>query len=67
MSLYDLITFGIITHKHFSGVYKRAYMVLIDDLKLFPKVRYIIRLLRGLINRYEVLLMECIELSIIQA
>jgi hypothetical protein len=60
MSLYDLITFGIITHKHFSGVYKRAYVVLIDDLKLFPKVRYNKVVER--LNRYEVLLMECIEL-----
>jgi coproporphyrinogen III oxidase-like Fe-S oxidoreductase len=38
MSLYDLIAFGVMAHKHFDGVYKRAYRVLIEGLKLFPKV-----------------------------
>jgi len=36
MSLYDLITFGIMAHKHFDGIYKKAYRVLIEDLTL-PK------------------------------
>jgi hypothetical protein len=55
MSLYDLITFGIMAHKHFDGIYKKAYRVLIEDLKLFPKVRYNKVVER--LNRYEKLLM----------
>jgi len=38
MSLYDLIAFGVMAYKHFDGVYKRAYRVLIEELKLLPKV-----------------------------
>jgi hypothetical protein len=44
MSLYDLIAFGVLAHRHFGGVYKRAYRVLVEEPMLFPKVR----LLRGL-------------------
>jgi len=34
MSLYDLIAFGVMAHRHFGGVYKKAYRVLVEDLKL---------------------------------
>jgi hypothetical protein len=40
MSLYDLIAFAVMAHRHFGGVYKRAYRVLVEELTLFPKVRY---------------------------
>jgi len=60
MSLYDLITFGVMAHKHFDGIYKKAYRVLIEDLKLFPKVRYNKVVER--LNRYEKLLIECLGL-----
>jgi coproporphyrinogen III oxidase-like Fe-S oxidoreductase len=60
MSLYDLIAFGVMAHKHFDGVYKRAYRVLIEDLKLFPRVRYNKVVER--LNRYEELLIECLRL-----
>jgi hypothetical protein len=38
MSLYDLIAFGVMAYKHFDGMYKRVYRVLIEELKLLPKV-----------------------------
>lgn len=60
MSLYDLITFGIMAHKHFDGIYKKVYRVLIEDLKLFPKVRYNKVVER--LNRFEKLLIECLGL-----
>ena len=60
MSLYDLIAFGVMAHKHFDGVYKRAYRVLIEELKLFPKVRYNKVVER--LNRYEELLIDCLRL-----
>ncbi|MEM2405207.1 MAG: hypothetical protein QXR05_08680 [Candidatus Methanomethylicia archaeon] len=40
MSLYDLVAFAVSAHKHFGGVYKRAYRLLIEELKTFPKIRY---------------------------
>ena len=57
MSLYDLIAFAVMAHRHFDGVYKRAYRVLVEELTLFPKVRYNKVVER--LNRYEGLLMEC--------
>jgi len=48
ISLYDLITVGILAHLHFKGVIKHAYFHFIEDLKLFPKIRY--NKLRGLIG-----------------
>jgi hypothetical protein len=57
MSLYDLIDFALMAHRHFDGIYKRAYRILIEELMLFPKVRYNKVVER--LNRYEGLLMEC--------
>ena len=39
MSLYDLIAFAVLAHRHFEGVYERVYCVLIVEL-LFSAVRY---------------------------
>jgi len=58
MSLYDLITFGVMAQKHFDGIYKKVYGVLIEDLKPFPKVRYNKVVER--LNRCEKLLIECL-------
>ena len=41
---------------YFSGVYKRGYEFLIEDLGLFPKIRY--NKIVERINRYEQLLIE---------
>jgi hypothetical protein len=60
MSLYDLIAFGVMAHRHFDGVYKRAYRVLMEGLKLFPRVRYNKVVER--LNRYEGLLIDCLRL-----
>jgi len=60
MSLYDLITFAILAHIHFDGVYKRAYRMFVDELGIFPKVRYNKMIER--LNRYENLLQECLNL-----
>jgi hypothetical protein len=60
MSLYDLITFGIMAHKHFDGIYKKAYRVLIRRPQTLPKVRYNKVVER--LNRYEKLLIECLGL-----
>jgi len=60
MSLFDLIAFSVMAHRHFGGVYKKAYRVLVEDLKLFPKVRYNKVVER--LNRYEGLLMDCLGL-----
>jgi hypothetical protein len=57
MKLYDLITFAIMAHLRFGGVYKKAYRVLIEELHLFPKVKYNKILER--LSRYENLLAEC--------
>ena len=57
MSLYDLIAFAVMAHRHFGGVYKRAYRILVEELTLFPKVRYNKVVER--LNRYEGLLIEC--------
>ena len=54
ISLYDLITVGILAHLHFKGVIKHAYFHFIEDLKLFPKIRY--NKLIERLNRYEELL-----------
>ena len=54
MSLYDLITFGILAHLCYNGIIKHAYNHFIEDLKLFPKIRYNKVVER--LNRYEKLL-----------
>ena len=56
MSLYDLMAFAVMTHISFDGVYKKAYKVFIDELKLFPRVRYNKVVER--IDRYEELLID---------
>jgi cobalamin biosynthesis Co2+ chelatase CbiK len=43
---------------YFAGVYKRGYEFLIEDLRLFPKIRY--NKIVERINRYEALLFETI-------
>lgn len=60
MSLYDLIAFSVLAHRHFGGVYKRAYRVLIEDLSLFPAVRYNKVVER--LHSYEELLLDCLGL-----
>ncbi|NJE12222.1 IS982 family transposase [Thermococcus sp. LS2] len=55
ISLYDLITFAILAHLHFNGVYKHAFRVLIEEMKLFPKIRY--NKLTERLNRHEKLLL----------
>jgi hypothetical protein len=60
MKLYDLITFAIMAHLRFDGVYKKAYRVLIEELHLYPEVKYN-KILERLL-RYENLLAECLEL-----
>jgi hypothetical protein len=60
MKLYDLITFAIMAHLRFDGVYKKAYRVLIEELHLYPEVKYNKILER--LSRYENLLAECLEL-----
>jgi len=47
-------------YKHFDGVYKRAYRILMEELKLLPKVRYNKVVER--LNRYEELLIDCLRL-----
>ncbi|MBW9222235.1 hypothetical protein KKP97_04210 [Methanothermococcus sp. SCGC AD-155-C09] len=59
MSLYDLITFGILAHLHFNGVIKHAYTHFIEDLELFPKIRY--NKLIERLNRYEELLYKVLD------
>ena len=58
MSLYDLITFGILDHLHFNGVIKVAYTHFIEE-KLFPKIRY--NKLIERLNRYEDLLYKVLD------
>ena len=60
MSLHDLIAFAIMAHIVFDGIYKKAYKLFIEELKLFPKVRYNKIIER--LNRYENLLIECLKL-----
>lgn len=59
MSLHDLITFGILAHLHFNGVIKHAYTHFIEDLGLFPKIRY--NKLIERLNRYEDLLYKVLD------
>ncbi len=54
VSMYDLITIRILAHLHFNGVIKHAYVHFIEDLKLFPRIRY--NKLIERLNRYEELL-----------
>ena len=56
ISLLDLIIFSVLCMVYFSGVYKREYELLIEDLGLFPKIRY--NKIVERINRYEQLLIE---------
>jgi len=60
MSLYDLIAFAVMAHRHSGGVYRRAYRLFIEELKLFPRIRY--NKLVERLNRYEGLLLECLKL-----
>jgi hypothetical protein len=60
MSLYDLIAFAVMAHKYFGGIYKRTYRVLVEDLMLFPRIRYNKVVER--LNRYEKLLIDCLGL-----
>jgi hypothetical protein len=60
MSLYDLIAFAVMAHRYFGGIYKRAYRVLVEELMLFPRVRYNKVVER--LNRYEGLLIYCLGL-----
>ena len=59
ISLYDLITIGILAHLHFNGVIKHAYIHFVEDLKLFPKIRY--NKLIERLNRYEELLYRVLD------
>jgi len=59
ISLHDLITLGILAHLHFNGVIKHAYNHFIEDLGLFPKIRYNKVIER--LNRYEELLYEVLN------
>jgi hypothetical protein len=52
ITLYDLITLGVLAHLHFNGIIKHAYVHFIEDLKLFPRIRY--NKLMERLNRYEV-------------
>ena len=52
ITLYDLITLGVLAHLHFNGIIKHAYVHFIEDLKLFPRIRY--NKLIERLNRYEV-------------
>jgi len=54
ITLYDLITLGVLAHLHFNGVIKHAHIHFIEDLKLFPRIRY--NKLIERLNRYEELL-----------
>ena len=54
ISLYDLITVGILAHLHFDGIIKRAYAHFVEDSKIFPQIRY--NKLIERLNRYEELL-----------
>lgn len=60
MTLYELIAFAILSHMRFEGIYKRAYKLFIEDLHIFPKVRY--NKIVERLNRYKVLLLKCLEL-----
>ena len=62
ISLYDLITFAILAHLHFGGIYKHAYRVLIEEMKLFPKIRY--NKLTERLNRHEKLLLLAQEKTV---
>ena len=57
MSLHDLMAFAVLAHRCFDGVYKRAHWVMVQDLNLFPQVRYNKVVER--LHRYEELLREC--------
>ena len=58
ISLYDLITVGILAHLHFNGIIKHAYIHFIEDLKLF-RIRY--NKLIERLNRYEELLYRVLD------
>jgi len=50
-SPYDLITVGVPVHLHFNRVIMYVCIRFIEDLKLFPKIRY--NKLIERLNRYE--------------
>ena len=60
MRLYDLIAFAVMAHGHCEGVYKRAYLLFVEELELFPRIRY--NKLVERLNRYEELLLGCLKL-----
>ena len=60
MTLYDVIAFAILSHMRFEGVYKKGYRLFIEELGIFPKVRY--NKIVERLNRYEELLLKCMEL-----
>ena len=59
ITLYDLITLGVLAHLHFNGIIKHAYVHFIEDLKLFPRIRY--NKLIERLNRYEELLYKVLD------
>ena len=59
ITLYDLITLGVLAHIHFNGIIKHAYVHFIEDLKLFPRIRY--NKLIERLNRYEELLYKVLD------
>ena len=59
ITLYDLITLGVLAHLHFNGIIKHAYIHFIEDLKLFPRIRY--NKLMERLDRYEELLYEVLD------
>jgi len=46
-----LIIIGVLAHLHFNEVIKHAYIHFIDDIEIFPKIRY--NKLIERLNRYE--------------
>ena len=59
LSLYDLIIVGILAHLHFNGIIKRAYVYFVEELELFPKIRY--NKLIERLKRYEGLLYRVLD------
>lgn len=57
--MYDLIVIGVLAHLHFNGIIKGAYVYFIEELELFPKIRY--NKLIERLNRYEELLCEVLD------
>ena len=60
MSLHDPIAFAVMAHIVLDGMYRKAYRLFMDELRLFLNVRYNKVVER--LNRYEGLLIECLRL-----